>query len=640
MKKNNFYWLSVFVTSLFIGSTVTAQGLWKSHEATPINQTTNQLVTSQNEVGGIYLGWASPYVQFYQGDGLSPEQDCRAGAAIKLPKEKFKNYIGGNLIGFYAGWGTDKMPGEYEMFVRESLNGKNLATGKAKVEYGWNSIMLDKPLELPDVDTLVLGFYANLKKGVCSIPRLNPKNQPMTCYLWQDTDVDSEGNKMWIDGSEILGTLPLLGLVQDDKGTFKDMVEITSSNFDRMVYRDSTASASIVIKNVGSTPVSSISVTSEFEGKTWSMDIPFERPIPSSGETKTFLPYRTLGSGNNSYKISKVNGVDNKIAQTIDVNLVTIPKETADKYQARHLIEFFTSENTVYSVRYYEEYMRTYLEKFKDQLVFVSQHTDDQFMLGEEDDAIKMMLDFVNNDSLSVYLPSMGINRSWYVSNPAHMAPGPLFPVFFPEYGQMIMEELVKTPTFASINVDAQWTDNDKKIKINVSGDVAENVMPKDEPLYLTVYVVEYNVKTDSQLFWDEQEKDMYDGIYHHPNVIRQNLTPIYGKKLEKTGGEYAQSFEVDVNEYWNAAQMGVIAFLNRGIENGLLNHQVINSCEQKLAVPAGIECAPSLETGEETIIAIYDVTGTQVSDFSQKGIFIVKAMKNGKPVVRKVFVK
>ena len=634
MKKN---YLQRMCLLAFVGLTSSfgmAQGSWKVNAAKSAAPAPVPL-EEKVENGLIYLGYARPDDVIYPYDGLSLDFDAKVGVAIKLPRDKFAPYIGGKLSQLYLGWDTEEMNGQAEAFVRTSLDGKNLASGKGQLKFGWNTLKLDEPLAIPDVDTLVLGFYTQLKKGVIAIPKVYPQNQPHSCYLWTEGDMVN-GKENWLDANDF-GTMTILGVVEDTDGKFHNMMDIESARFDQVVYRDSVATTLVRLKNVGSNPITSMEVTSDFNGKKWTMSLPFDKGIAPSTGGKVYLPYCGQGSGVNRFYVSKVNGVEVKKPEVLDVNLVTIPQDVASQYRLHHLLEFWTSENSYMHVTYFEEYTRPYMEKFSERLTLVNQHTDDQFMTGEDDDVAHMMLDFVNNDSMRVFLPSLSLNRNRYVINRAAEEDHPLLAVFYPEYGEMMMAEILDYPTFASVNATAKLDESKAKAKVEVTGHVAEDVLPKGESLYLTVYLMEYDVASDSQIFWDENQKAYYNGVYKHYNVIRQIMTPVYGEKLAQAAGDYAKSFEVDLDETWNAKNLRVVAFLNRSGENPSLERQVVNSCEVKLDVPTGIE---SVEAAVAAPVEIYNLTGVRVNGFTGKGVYIVKTVENGKPVVRKVFVK
>lgn len=140
----------------------------------------------------------------------------------------------------------------------------------------------------------------------------------------------------------------------------------------------------------------------------------------------------------------------------------------------------------------------------------------------------------------------------------------------------------------------------------------------------LTVYLLEYDVESADQDFSTPEEQASYNGIYTNYNIIRENLTPLWGKKLDVASGDYSMNFTADVYEDYNPAKLKVIAFLNRGEENPYNERQVINSNEVEVGLPEAIE---AVEAGKSAAGEVwYDLSGRKVLK-PAKGIYV----KNGK---------
>jgi hypothetical protein len=257
-------------------------------------------------------------------------------------------------------------------------------------------------------------------------------------------------------------------------------------------------------------------------------------------------------------------------------------------------------------------------------------------MIGDPDEAILLQLGLVNNDSMQVYLPDMVLNRTSYVSNPSYdlrhpMVRGVLYPSPLQE---AFYDDVIDHPTFASVNVNAALNETGDKVNIEVSGYVEENIMPADEPLFLTVYLMENKVESTDQRFWDDKEGEVMGEKYVHYNVIRENLTPLWGKKLENASGKYSLTFSTDVYEDYNPANLSVIAFINRGEQNGNMERNIINTAEAPV-LEAGGETAIEtvrVETSSSVAPSIYDLSGRRVLSPVKGGLYIM----NGKKVILK----
>lgn len=593
--------------------------------------------------GTTYIGYAKPNDIIYEYDGLALNRNGRVGAAIKLPRERIADFIGLSLSAVRVGWGEKNFTGKADVFVRSSLNGEDLATGSATVKFGWNEVKLKEAIPIPDVDTLVIGYYTNVRANSFCVPHVYPQNQPHSCYLWDDQAVGSDGKEEWFDGTKAgYLTMTILGVVKDEQGNLNNKLTINTHRFDYITLKDRINTGMFKLTNAGTNPINSVEVTCTRGDDKWNYTVNFSNPLAAGITSYVALPYRISGTGMTTFSLSKVNDEkkDNPISLTQE--FIAIPQEVADAYPMRSLMEFYTSENSFYPITYFEDYTRSYLEANEDMISYVCQHMDDQFMQGD-DEALKMYLDFVNGDKMSVFVPSVCYNRTDYarvyqISN----ANCPIWgSVPFPEFGMSILEMIrEEAHTFASVNADASWNDDNSKLTVNVSGDIAPGILPEGEKLNLTVYLVEYDVETDSQKFSDEKQEEEYGGIYHHPNVIRLNLTPMYGEELENADGAFTKSYDVDIDEYWAANKLGIIAFLNRSTEGHTVkNRQIINTVEHKVAVPTGIGEVVAGEA-EGAVTAIYNTAGMKLNRISGKGVYLVKSEKNGKVTVKKILVK
>lgn len=626
MKKNYLVQLCLTVLLCFVSGNMYAQG------------------------GNIYLGYAKPTDQIWPYDGFSFEADARVGVAMKLTRDMMGEFIGGNMTEVMVGWDSEEVNGDIELFVRRSFDGENLAGAKATLTFGWNSVELEQPLALPDCDELYIGYYVNLKKGVCAIPKLYPYGQPGSCYLWDDTSVDKDGKELWYDmGSEGGPTMAIIGVVNDSEGKYGNRIALSTSKFDGIGVKGELLNTMVRMRNDGTNNVESIEVSAKCGDEVWSQEVPFGQAIQPTQQARVYLPFKALGTGEHKFWISKVNGVAKETADTLTNNVIAVPADVADKYNMRGLLEFWTSENSYMHVTYFEEYAKPYLTKLADQITLVNQHIDDQFMVSndkDDDEALRLYLDFVNDDLYQVSIPAMSFNRAQYAMEQVG-APGMVhFPTPFEQYAEMLFPELLKTPTFASVNATTVLNDDKSELKIKVNGDVAEGVLPEGEALNLTVYLMEYDVESDSQTFWDDKQGEEFKGTYTHSNVIRLNLTPLYGEQLKNAAGAYEWETTVPVANFadiWNVNNLGVVAFLNRDNGRTTIERQVINSCETRLSSGpnTGIDSAEvDNDVTGMTPTAIYNAAGVRVNKVTEKGVYLMKYNKNGKQIVKKVMVK
>ena len=600
---------------------------------------------AQNTSGKVYAGYAKYDDQIWEYDGLSLQFDAKVGCAIKLTKDMLAPYVGGTITGMRVGWDTSTQTGTCEGFVRKDFNSEDLTTGRKTVRFGWNDMSLTA-YEIPeDVDQLIVGFTTNLKKNVCAIPTLYPHYTPNSCFLWVEGDNDEEGNPNWIDMND-KGILPILLIIKDSKGTFNYVPVINLLTDNGVQYTEEAGDVIMRIKNMGSQKISTIEVTSRQGEQTWSKTITANTAVGAT--SKIFLaPLYCFHTGDVELSITKVNNKDVSKPETRTLNIIGIPKDVANQYTRRPLVEYYESENNYRSARYYDDYIKNPVTTKANAISFVCQHLDDQFMTGD-DDATVLSLALCDNDSSKVSIPSMSIDRAMSTANISYQmntSPTPMFDVLInPNDAVNVFNAAAKVPTFVNLNVGGTLAQDKEALTVKVGGDVALGIMPEGEKLRLSVYLMERDVESDSQLFWNDDEKDQYAGMFTHPNIIREIMTPVEGLEIE-AGGTINETVETTLDPSWNLENMYLVAFVHRDGKLGGKRMHVFNTAEGEITEATGIRGIEqwTKNNGQATLDGrresqwemdngVYDLQGRRFSGQLPKGIYIV----GGKKIVLK----
>ncbi|MBQ9190891.1 MAG: Omp28-related outer membrane protein [Bacteroidaceae bacterium] len=515
---------------------------------------------AQITTGKTYVGYAKYDDQIWEYDGLSLDFDAKVGCAILLTRDMIEPYIGGTITGMRVGWDTSTQTGSYEGFVRASFNGEDLTSSKATTvrynysssEPGWNNLTLTK-WEIPeDVEQLVVGFTTRLKKGVCAIPTLYPHDTPNSCYLWVEGDNDQLGNPRWVDMKD-RGILPILLTIQDSKGEFNYVPVITSCMDNGVMLTDEASDCLIRIKNLGSQTINSVEVTSTQGEQTYSKRVSLSKAVkPGFTSGTIMMPLYCFRSGEVELSITQVNNKAVSKPGSHVTNVIGIPKDVARQYTRRPLIEYYESENSYMSPRYYDEIVYPTLRSRLGRVTYVSQHMDDQFMTGE-DDATHLALQLSDNDSSAVSIPAMTIDRAISTENILYQqnsAWNAMFSVLYDPYASQAYEAALRRPTFVSVQAAGKLQQDLATLSVEVNGDVAKDVFADGEQPRLTVYLMERDVFSDSQLFWTDEEKEETKGQYVHANVIREILSDPDGDEITN-GGDFAKTYQTELDPSW-----------------------------------------------------------------------------------------
>lgn len=594
-------------------------------------------VSAQSE-GQAHLGYVSYDEQMWEYDGLSLDHDSRVGAAILLTPEMLKPYAGGKIVGMRVGWDTSAETGYYNGFVRKGFHGETVSEGEATVSYdyvsyGWNDMTMQEYVIPEDVDTLVAGFYTDVRANVCCIPKIYNFSNSNSCYLWVTGDVDEDGKELWYDMSRDFGALPIMLTIQDVNGTFKNLAVVNSFYHNGIIEAGATTDALLSLRNRGSQTINSIEITSYLGDESWKQTVNLSRSILPGTVSGTFtVPVYGFRTGVDSVAITTVNNEPNGVEQKMIAPLVCVPKEVSQKYTRRPMVEYIESENEPWSPSYYENYMKVGLANYMDRVTLVCQHIDDQFMTGDND-ALVMMLDYANNDSSTVAIPNMAVDRSIITGNIIYQRgrwKTPFFSVLYPDFAPMVYEEYLKIPTFASVEVSGEGSETQDAVNVKASGEIAPGILPEGEQLKLIVYLMEKDVWSDSQLYLDPDTKEKYAAEVTHVNVIRAIATEsMYGESVETSAdGKFTKEYTFELDETWNKDNLYLVAFLQRPETNNNLSRQIINSCEGVIGSLSGIEV---ISSEKEQPVRIYDLQGRRLNKL-QKGINIV----NGKKIVVK----
>lgn len=586
----------------------------------------------------VYVGYAKYDDQIWEYDGLSLQFDAKVGCAIRLTKDMLKPYVGGTITGMRVGWDTSTQSGSYQGFVRQDFNSENLSNGKATVKYsysddypGWNEMKMTSYVIPEDIDQLIVGFTTNLKKDVCAIPMLYPHYTPNSCFLWVEGDNDEAGNPRWVDMND-RGILPILLIIRDTEGSFNYVPVINLLTDNGVQYTEEAGDVLMRIKNMGSQKINNIEVTSRQGEQTWSKTI--TASIATGATSKVFLaPLYCFHTGDVELSITKVNGKEVAKPQTHTMNIIGVPREVASQYTRRPLVEYYESENNYRSARYYDEYVMNPVIAKEHAITFVCQHLDDQFMTGE-DDATTLAVQLCSGDSSMVSIPAMTVDRATATENILYQmatVSTPMFDVLTQSSeAQRVFTAAANRPTFVSLNVSGILASDGETLTVTVGGDVAPSIMPEGEKLRLTVYLMESDVESDSQLFWNEQEKEGYSGMFTHPNVIREIMTPVEGLTIE-AGGTINEIVETLLDPSWNLDNLYLVALIHRDGKLGGRRMHVFNTAKGYITEGTGIV---SIEHSPLNIEhAIYDLSGRHVNNSQlKKGIYI----HDGKKVILK----
>ena len=387
-------------------------------------------------------------------DGLYLSVDAKAGAAIKVTKEMYKNYIGGTVKSIRMGWGDPGRTGKITVFARTELSDTTTTFCTSKpttVKYTsdgtssystktWNTVTLTTPIELTeDLGDFYIGYYVDVKANSYCISKLYPQGMKGSCYMWRDEkgyNYDTDGKELWEDQSSAGAlALQLVATVQDAKNRAEIVSIVTPPIID-----DKTAATGLLkLKNSGTNEIKNITLKYSVESKegiegkeskessegsegsesSESVRVNLSTALKAGETTTITVPVKAVGSGEVTVRIDKVNLLANKIDSEKTIRLLCIPSAVAKKYERRSLVEFYESEAVYYVPQYYDEYFYPGYKDYKDRVSLIAHHTGDQFMTGMDEEVLMMQAMTEADESLTDGAAVASFSDTPLVVNPA-----------------------------------------------------------------------------------------------------------------------------------------------------------------------------------------------------------------------------
>ena len=600
-------------------------------------------VTSQAATINLaYPNAVSDRIWAYDGFG-DLTVDCKAGAAIKITHDMYAQYIGAKITSLKVGWSTPEYTTKCTIFMRKNLTDvEDILTGSSTLSLqnysNFQGDMCTVKFDNPDGLTLTddLGdfyvgcIYEKIKKNTHPIASIGQQGYKGSAYLWRDIDgdnYDADGKQIWDDCNDI-ATL-CMGLVVT--GTFTNRVQMSNIINYPTEFPESAGDARVTLANRGTNSVSNITLEYQYGDQTKKETITLSPSLAAGTTKEVIIPIWALGSGDHQIALTKCGASNNYFSEPLTYQTIAVPQAVSKKYTRCPLVEFYESEDSYYVPKYYDEYFKPGYELYKNQCNLVAHHLDDQWMMDDDAGTIQM-LQMCDNDSMQIYIPSLSVDRCanlpLYSANLDHAYP--CHAVVLSDFANYLYGDALSRPTFASINVDSSIKDD--VAYITVTGDVEEGILG-NESLYVTVYVLEDDVYTDSQ-----QQSDVEKGDYFHYNLQRARPTGIWGDKLDNNSGHFEMNYQVDLYpEEWDYDKMRVVVAVNqadavqatttnpakKATTNNKWNRSVLNSASCPIKGTEGIDGVVLKKAPK----AVFDLQGRAVST-TGKGLYIVDGKK------------
>ena len=354
-----------------------------------------------------------------------------------------------------------------------------------------------------------------------------------------------------------------------------------------------------------------------------------ESPIALTNTAQTVTGKFALPSGLSvgehkvAVEVTKINGetptenvADDKAETSFYVYSESLPRQM-------NLIEEYTSTVCMYCPlghQLFEKWTET-----RNDLIIVANHNSG---MGNSDPMITTESDMLAMAFPTSGMPSAAFNRFYNADEGAVN-----FPVGYDSsYHEMLIDQTLNPfieqtnsiPTFAAVDLKADYNENTRQLNINVSGEaVADFKTFVGEDAVLTVYLLE-----DSLVATQKCPDYSFDKEYVHNHVLRDVVSKnVFGDAINWTDDtHYSNDFTVTLDRSWNVKNMNVVAFISRPVkEESDVTDMWVNNANitRVLSGETGIN---GIVNGGEDVkeVARYSIDGTRIYA-PVKGINIIK---------------
>lgn len=578
----------------------------------------------------------------YPYTGFSVNEDVdQVNMLIKYDAGMLRDYVGGKIRKVHIGWSgvyQDYTP-VADVYVRKSLNGENLAGAEVALEGtdGWNIAEFENPYVIGENEDLYVGYSVEMWEAVfgpCTITWGSFPEQ--THFISRNDYLDEDGNPEWIDLSEpgmMDGAYPIMFVLEIEigEGEMQNKAMVSQLALPSMLLAGTEATGAMRVANTGSNDINAITISYSQDGKeVYSHDLELSKPIAKGDDGLIGVPVSADYTGDVEIRISRVNGVANSDDHVSGFAPLVVGKETAARFTRRPLVEYFGSENEYRSYAYDSELVTPNLAGHRDRVSRIDWHFDDQFQLGladDKDEVLDMLIEVAKNDSSSVYVPTLMLDRDMNLGIDLAFSVSylktPMIGVLYSPAAEMGYEYALAQPTFAALKVNASL--EDETISVEVDGEADLSVLPEGEKLMLTVVLVEDGVESDSQEMPGGDGEGPNAGHAVHNNLVRQRLTDIWGDPIEFADGKFSMSFSTYL-DYDNVPDnMRVVAFINRCKDNGMWERNVINSAECVLTTSGVGMAEADIQALRPSVVngSVVACAGTTVKVFTPAGVMM-----------------
>lgn len=565
-----------------------------------------------------------------QASGVGTQAEIELGAAAHFSTDVLSPYKGKEVSVVAICLNTPLT--DATVFISEGEDINNATTVAEKtVGYlagGWNYVQFDTPVTIGDVE-LSLGFKA-----------IDTKNFPLA-FDGQSAKTGgayiSTGGAPFVADSQF-GNLMVRMLVDGDPAELENALTLSSVKGGIYQPQGTEIEYELNIANSTYNEVKNATVVWTLNGAENTEDITFDTPIAGNSLTTYNLSIGTLTeSASLTFKITKVNGIDNKSIETISKSVRLY--DPANTTERTILIEKFTGQMCGYCPGG-EESILAAIVGHEDRVARIDHHygyQNDIFTIDES----KQIGNFFGVSGA----PNCMMDRT--IQEERMNMTGANGVVWHPGYmtTEMVENEISK-PSEVTINIESYYEVTNRELTVTVSGKALTDMTGKKINVVLTQSG--YSAYQASASNWLHNDFPIVFMSDYKGDALTLDADGNYSMEFKTTVAErYGQNVKVDLE------QLKVVAFISDW--NNRNSSEVYNAAFAKVDGRVSVEEAESdnetlhfyvadnkvMTDAECEMIEVYSVSGAKVeNDNLAKGMYIVRAIAGENEYTGKVVVK
>lgn len=607
---------------------------------------TVSLPTRADDSGSMLMGYCgeTPYSSFTMG------RDIENIAAVQFDADFATRFAGsqvtsvrvcmGGIIGRTAGvFLTDDLPAEVPCQTNPNDRTTNdyykqdptqfayhfdheawidCSAGHAPEPYSWVEVPLPEKYTIQEGKPFYAGFRAFVPYGAASavIIAVEEGGTDEHCYVYFPNSAEHWGPLMYTNMAEF-GFNLLIQIRIEGENLPKNNIALAAINGDEYIQLGDTCSFECVLMNMAVNDITSFDVTYSLDGvEKASKTLNAEKGLAYheyGGFKIEGVSFDTTGEHTLSVTVSKPNGNDDTDPSdnTLTRKLTVYDKDNA--VNRRVLVENFTTAMCPNCPPAHEKIHQA-LEGTD--AILVAHHSGfykDLFTTSADEDYIW----FYNN--VNSFAPAIMFDRTVVNSFVETGYPGPVFLPRSSAELATIHRAIKNIPATVEVAIEPAYDSSTRELTVTVSGKVVSTPGGADHRIHVWL--------TENHLLSAMAQKGSDEGAnYIHDNVMRANLTDVWGDAADLSRESYQYTFTTTISKDWKPENMEIVAFLSNFDSTDPANCKVFNANKCSLSAGTGISHPHDGTTAEKVLY--FNAAGQQIKP-SESAFTIVRTVQD-----------